>query len=301
MTAPAPLEPAGEQQLRRYRELWALTARDAGFQTNSAWLQRVEAGGPHGVLKIAKPDSDERPGMALLAWWAEQALTHEATLGAARVLRRDADALVMSQAQEAPALGDPRAFDDGEAFAILVQTVLALHQPLGSPANSDPSPTKPPPPGLVPLTAVREHVFGIKAVENACFERWRAFAQSLDVMGASPLPLHGDIHHGNVLWDSEIEAWVLIDPKGLLGHPAYDFANLFFNPMDQPDRVGQPGRMERLVALIEAQGAGLVSRQEVLDFAYLYGGMSLLWGWHETWAPQRLRQFRQVEALRQSG
>ena len=73
---------------------------------------------------------------------------------------------------------------------------------------------------------------------------------------------------------------------------------LFFNPMDQPARVAQPERMMGLAAYIERKVPGIADRHVVLDFAYLYGGMSLLWGWHETWAPQRLQQFQMLEKLR---
>ncbi|WP_130178535.1 aminoglycoside phosphotransferase family protein [Cryobacterium sp. SO1] len=40
--------------------------------------------------------------------------------------------------------------------------------------------------------------------------------------------LHGDVHHGNVLdFDGR---WLAIDPKGLIGHRAFDYANVFCNP-----------------------------------------------------------------------
>lgn len=40
--------------------------------------------------------------------------------------------------------------------------------------------------------------------------------------------LHGDVHHGNVL-DFRGD-WRVIDPKGLFGHRAFDYANIFCNP-----------------------------------------------------------------------
>ena len=41
-------------------------------------------------------------------------------------------------------------------------------------------------------------------------------------------------------------------------------------------------------------------RDDVLDFGYLYGGMSLLWGWDEVWASERLEQFQMLETLWQA-
>lgn len=284
-----PLDPTspGAEALADYARRWGLTARQAGFETNSSWLQRVSAPQP-AVLKIAKPDSDERPGMALLAWWHRQG--HGKRQGAVTVLRRDADAVLMVEAMDTPALGNPQHMDDQAAYAVLVQTAAALHS---KPNRADNTPQ-----GLVPLTAVREHVFTLPAVGERCFDRWRPFAQALDLMGHNPEPLHGDIHHGNVLRERESGDWVVIDPKGLFGHLAYDFANLFFNPMDQPERVSQPDRMSWLAEFIAAEVKGIEGRRQVLDFAYLYGGMSLLWGWDDEWAPQRLQQFQMLENLR---
>jgi len=37
--------------------------------------------------------------------------------------------------------------------------------------------------------------------------------------------LHGDLHHGNIL-SAEREPWLSIDPKGIVGEPAYDAATL---------------------------------------------------------------------------
>jgi len=65
---------------------------------------------------------------------------------------------------------------------------------------------------------------------------------------APHVPLHGDLHFRNVLSDGK--TWRLIDPKGLIGPPAYDLANLFINPWDRPDIVLAEHRPERLARLL---------------------------------------------------
>ena len=45
--------------------------------------------------------------------------------------------------------------------------------------------------------------------------------------------LHGDIHHENILHGKR--GWLVIDPKGLIGDPMYDTANMFYNPLDRDD------------------------------------------------------------------
>ncbi|MDP9370111.1 MAG: aminoglycoside phosphotransferase family protein [Chloroflexota bacterium] len=46
---------------------------------------------------------------------------------------------------------------------------------------------------------------------------------------APPVLLHGDLHHGNVL-AARREPWLAIDPKGIIGEPAFDTAALLHNP-----------------------------------------------------------------------
>jgi len=40
--------------------------------------------------------------------------------------------------------------------------------------------------------------------------------------------LHGDLHHGNIL-AAQREPWLAIDPKGVLGLPAYEPATFVIN------------------------------------------------------------------------
>jgi streptomycin 6-kinase len=48
----------------------------------------------------------------------------------------------------------------------------------------------------------------------------RTFADLL-ATSAGPVLLHGDLHHGNIL-AAQREPWLAIDPKGLVGEPAYE-------------------------------------------------------------------------------
>ncbi|MEC8038042.1 MAG: aminoglycoside phosphotransferase family protein, partial [Pseudomonadota bacterium] len=243
-------------------DAWDLTFEGELVETGSSWLVpvRCEDGAfdtAAAMLKVAKPDSDERPGMALLQWWGGE--------GAVRVWRRDADTILMPRLDDRPALGNLDDFDDAGAFDILVTTTDRLHRQARRALGAGEG--RPPPAGLIPLADVRRHVFGLPLAQGERLARWRAFAAGFDLGGPRPLPLHGDIHHGNLLHDpghnpghpagqrDSSGGWVVIDPKGYVGHPGYDFANLFFNPIDQPGRVADPARMLRLAETIAAVSA----------------------------------------------
>ena len=52
---------------------------------------------------------------------------------------------------------------------------------------------------------------------------------ALVATSAPAVLLHGDLHHGNIL-SATREPWLAIDPKGVLGEPAYEAGALLRNP-----------------------------------------------------------------------
>jgi streptomycin 6-kinase len=79
-----------------------------------------------------------------------------------------------------------------------------------------------------------------------------------------PLLLHGDLHHYNVLFDSD-RGWIAIDPKGVIGEVEYEIGAVLRNPNERPDLF-----LSRLT--IERRLKQLVDRLN-LDFE-----RSLAWG-----------------------
>jgi streptomycin 6-kinase len=85
--------------------------------------------------------------------------------------------------------------------------------------------------------------------------------------------LHGDLHHDNIL--DSARGWRAIDAKGLVGDPAYEFANAFRNPEDcQPVAC----RTDRIMALAQifAEKSG-ISVGRILQWAVAHCACSLLW------------------------
>lgn len=86
------------------------------------------------------------------------------------------------------------------------------------------------------------------------------------------VPLHGDIHHGNIL-DFGRRGWLAIDPKPLIGDRGFDYANLFCNP--EAAIAIAPGRLARQVgAVVEAAG---LERLRLLKWIMAYAGLSAAW------------------------
>ena len=67
------------------------------------------------------------------------------------------------------------------------------------------------------------------------------FAELIGSM-AEPVLLHGDLHHENIL-AAERQPWLALDPKGLVGEPAYEVGALLRNPLPELLTWPQPERI----------------------------------------------------------
>ena len=67
--------------------------------------------------------------------------------------------------------------------------------------------------------------------------------------------LHGDLHHDNIV-RAERQPWLALDPKGLVGEPAYEVGALLHNQLPEPFTAsnGRPILARRLDQLAEELG-----------------------------------------------
>jgi streptomycin 6-kinase len=176
---------------------------------------------------------DEKPLM-LKAAMAEQEVAGSRFLqalagsGAVRVMEREADAVLMERAAGHRSLGN---FEEGDALAVLCAAASAIHSHSATAFE-----------GLIPLEQ------WLSALPQAASERGGLFVSAADtaarLLGTATdiRPLHGDIHHGNVL-DAEERGWLAIDPKGLRGDRAFDYTLLSITP--DPVAAQAPGVIRR--------------------------------------------------------
>lgn len=92
---------------------------------------------------------------------------------------------------------------------------------------------------------------------------------------AAPVVLHGDLHHWNIV-TAERQPWLAIDPKGLVGEPAYEVGALLHNPLPRLLEVPDPGRVlaRRVDQLSEALG---FDRQRMVGWGVAQAVLSACW------------------------
>ncbi|HVR55188.1 MAG TPA: aminoglycoside phosphotransferase family protein [Pseudorhodoferax sp.] len=249
-----------ESHVRR----WDLVPDGPAIATRTAHLLPVRWAGAPAMLKLSH-DPEERRGGALMVWWNGE--------GAARVLARDAHAVLLERATGPGALADmARQGQDDAACRILCGVAAQLHA-----SHAPHAPRAGPLPELVPLAQWFRDLAPAAARHGGVLQR---SAQAMRLLLADPREtgvLHGDLHHGNVL-DFGARGWLAIDPKGLFGERGFDFANIFTNPdLADPSRpvATEPGRFTRRLDVV-AQAAGL-ERQRLLLWILAWAGLSASW------------------------
>lgn len=100
------------------------------------------------------------------------------------------------------------------------------------------------------------------------------FAELCESM-APLVVLHGDLHHDNIL-RSGFEGWLAIDPKGVVGEPAYETGALLRNPFPGLFELGDPARVaqRRVHQLSELLG---FDEARVFGWAYAQAELAAAW------------------------
>jgi streptomycin 6-kinase len=212
------------------------------------------------VVKALKPFDDvedELRGAHFLAWRRGD--------GAVRLLGRDGRKMLVEYA------GERHLSDVLEREGDLAATGIAAHvmERLHSSSNH------PAPAALQPLRDRFAALFA-KAAEDRNEGRPSLYVEAAgladrllgDRHGARPL--HGDLHHDNMLLSPR--GWLAIDPKGVLGDPAFDAANMFFNPLERDDLCLDPGRIAGMAAIFSRRMR--IDPRRLMDFAVAYGCLS---------------------------
>ncbi|MEJ0065717.1 MAG: aminoglycoside phosphotransferase family protein [Caulobacteraceae bacterium] len=221
----------------------------------------VRRGGQSLVLKLLSPGSDE--------WRSGEVLAHWDGRGAVRLIEQAPGAVLIERATPGDDLSPmARAGRDAEATLILCGVMAQLKRA---------------PPAAAGFRTVADWGRG--------FERNRGAAVKLGMDGAlidrgadlfhrmcetqdAPVVLHGDLQHYNVVRDAA-RGWLAIDPKGVLGEPAYETGAMLRNPIAEPKLCADSAIIERRAHTICAQLGYPYER--VIGWCFSQWVLSVLW------------------------
>jgi streptomycin 6-kinase len=245
------------------RERWRIRAGVSIADTRSSFVYRVERqDADAAILKILKPDGmNELPGMAFLDWRGGK--------GAVSLIDRFESACLLEDAGSRILRDYHGEFGDEAATDIILSVLHELHASSPSPAPAE----------LVPLPRHFQSLFHTVDRETSSAHddllRWgAALAQELLSEQTDIRPLHGDLHHDNIVTGSP-RGWLAIDPQGLIGDPAYDVANVFGNPLYGIMDILDPRRIGRLACSFSA--ALGCPETKILRYAAAHAAVSICW------------------------
>ena len=151
--------------------------------------------------------------------------------GAAMLLKADPKrgAMMLESVRPGRTLSEIRS--DEEATTIATSVMRSLWRPV---------------PEQHPFAAMYEFEGGVEwlrvclakkrgPIPRTLVSRAEGLLRELVAAQAEPVLLHGDLHHDNIL-SAERVPWLAIDPKGVVGDPAYDVGPFLYNHLFETDR-----------------------------------------------------------------
>lgn len=91
----------------------------------------------------------------------------------------------------------------------------------------------------------------------------------------SPVLMHGDFHHFNIL--SSERGWLVIDPKGVIGPACYEVGPLMMNPWEMLPRGSRlKSRIKKRVDILREQLG--FERERIIEWSLAHAILSAWWG-----------------------
>ncbi|HEX8219168.1 MAG TPA: aminoglycoside phosphotransferase family protein, partial [Chloroflexia bacterium] len=173
------------------------------------------------VLKVKFPSAELMPEIEALRLYGGR--------GIAQLLDADQDRGVLLLERLDPGTPLSLLTDDEQATSIAAGVMRRLWRP---------APQEHPFPTVARwasgLGRLREHFGGTTGpLPSRLVEQAESLFAELLASSPEQALLHGDLHHDNIL-AAEREPWLAIDPKGLIGEPAYEVGALMRNQLPQP-------------------------------------------------------------------
>lgn len=245
---------------------WGLTIGPPFALSYNYVAPAVRADGSEVVLKLGVPHQGLRNEIAALRLYDGHGIT--------QLLDADPEQGVFLLERLMPGTTLAELADDAAATRIAAGVMRQLWRP-APPADDHPFPTVVDwAGGLAEMRAMFDGTSG--PFPPALFAlAEELFAELIPTM-AAPVLLHGDLHHFNIL-RAQREPWLALDPKGLVGEPAYETGAFLRNPLDAVLAAPDPARLlARRVDLFAAE-LGL-ARERILGWGLAQAVLSGWWG-----------------------
>jgi len=223
----------------------------------------VLADGTEAILKTGL--TDEFPSQP-------EALKHFDGCGMTHLLAYDEQDEVMLMERLKPGLSLRTVESDEAAISVAIEVMRKLWRPL--PSEHYPFPT---------IQDWGEGFARLRKMYNggtgpfpaAIFDKAEKLYAEMSASMSEVVLLHGDLHQDNIL-SAEREAWLAVDPKGVIGEPAYETGSLLRNFW--PDILAVPDPKRLMARRIDQFSAELgFERERIYNWAFSQAVLSVVW------------------------
>jgi len=227
----------------------------------------VRSDGSDVVLKLGVPESTENGELEVLRLCDGR--------GIVRLLESDAEQSVMLLERLKPGTMLSSVSDDQQATSIAATVMRTLWQP--APAEHHFVTLNDWFAGLADLRP--EFGGGTGPFEARLVDEAESVSRELLASTTEPMLLHGDFHHYNVL-AAERQPWLAIDPKGIVGDPAYETGAFLYNAL--PDNLDNQELRRILARRIDQLAEELpLDRERILGWGVAQAVLSGWWSYED--------------------
>ncbi len=246
-------------------ETWELTLLSPRWPLSYNYVcPATRADGSPAVLKVGVPSAELRSERRALTLWNGH--------GSVRTLASDLARGALLLERLTPGTMLSTLPDDDAATRIAARSMADLWISIGDE------------PDLPTLAEWHTDAFETVRAHRAFFgplgERAAQLQDTLLSSAPEPVLLHGDVHHFNILQD-ERQGWIVIDPKGLRGEPAYEVGAFLRNP--GPEQACDPDVLHRRLTILRESLP--VPYERMVAWAFVSAVVSAAWGYDDRESP----------------
>jgi streptomycin 6-kinase len=194
---------------------------------------------------------------------------------AAEVFASDEGMIIMERAVPGTTLKEYFPAREDEAITILCSVIKTLHQ-ADIPKTHD----------FFHVSDVLKSLDKDLEIPHKLLTKARHLRDKLLATTDKTVLLHGDLHHDNLLYKGDGQAWrreknddgwMVIDPKGFIGDPAFELAAYLCNPI--PELLQESAAKQMILQRINSASAALdIPEQRIHDWLYVKSVLG--WAWN---------------------
>ena len=239
---------------------------EESFETPSSTIAYGRRDRERVVIKAVNGPNDE--------WHSGAVLKAFGGYGVVRVLEHVDGAMLLERLDPGTSLVDLMQNGRDEDATAILAGVIAAMSPSAAPPTS---------PTVIDWSRgfERYRLTGDTQVPRALVDKAARVYTELCTSQQNVRLLHGDLHHYNVLLDTN-RGWTAIDPKGVVGEIEYEIGAAMRNPVDLPDTITDrriiDARLDRYCSTLH------LNRERMLAWTFSQAVLSAIWGVEDGYA-----------------